>query len=97
VDVATIRMQIEDGIADELTRAVIGDVPAATSLVDLNPNLGEPRLVGQDVRAPSVAFDAECNHSRMLQEQQEIRYAAGSTFFDELALHRERVPVPNHA
>ena len=49
--VASVRSKIEDRVADDLTRAVIGDVAAAASLVDGDTKVGEPLAAGHDIGA----------------------------------------------
>ena len=47
--VASVRSKIEDRVADDLTRAVIGDVAASASLVDGDTKVGEPLAAGHDI------------------------------------------------
>ena len=49
------------------------------------------------MRAAAVAADAERQHVRMLDEEQEIANAAGLAILDERALHRERLSVSNNS
>src|SRR4030095_5548674 len=41
VDITSVWLEVEDGIADELTRTVIRDVSSTTRLVDRDPELGK--------------------------------------------------------
>ncbi len=43
--------EVEDGVADELAGAVVGDVSAAIDLVDLDSAIGEEFVAGEDVGA----------------------------------------------
>jgi hypothetical protein len=76
---------------------VIRHVSTTTGFVNLDPELGEPRLAGKDIRATTVAFDAERNNRGMLQEQKEIGDSTGATVFDQLTLHRQRLCVAHQA
>jgi hypothetical protein len=58
VHVLTIGLQIEDRIADDLSRTVIGDVAAATGFEYLE-SPGRQRFVGrQNMRATSTSTSA---------------------------------------
>ena len=46
-----VAAQIEDGVADELAGAVVGDVAAAVDLVELDAALAEELVGGEDVGA----------------------------------------------
>ena len=89
VDVAAIGLQIDDGIADELTGAVIGDVATTPCFVNVDASSGQ--LIGrrEDVAAPAVAPHAESQDVRMFQEQQQIVQLAPLPFIDERALQRK--------
>jgi len=72
---------------------VIGDVAAASGLVDLDAARSE-RLVGRkNVRAAAVAANAERQHVWMFEEEQRIADPAGPTLFNERPLQRERLGV----
>ncbi len=49
MQVLSVGLQVEDGVPDELPRAVIGDVAASTDLVQLDPQPSALLSVGQDV------------------------------------------------
>ena len=53
MDVAAIRIQIDDRIADELARPVVGDVAAAAGLEDLDA-FGREGISGRDDVGPVV-------------------------------------------
>jgi len=72
---------------------VIGDVAAAAGLVDLDAARGERLRRGENVRAATVAADAERQHMGMFEQQQHLVDAAGPSLLDERALQRERVSV----
>ena len=91
--VAAIRLEVHDGIADDLAGAVIGDVAAAAGLVDLDAARVQHLGRREDVRASAVAADTERQHVRMLDEQQQVADAVRSPILDERALDLERVRV----
>src|SRR5688572_21067816 len=95
--VASIGLQIEYGVADDLSRSVIGHISTAAGFVHGDAKLRELCVCGDDVRAAAVAFYTKRDDRWMLQEQQEIRDASGATLFDELPLHGERLVVRHHA
>ena len=65
-----IAAQVDDGIADELAGAVIGDVAAAVNLVEFDA-LSHKEFVGrEDVAAVRVATEGE--DRRMLEHQERI-------------------------
>src|SRR5690349_22044272 len=59
VHVLPVWLQIEDGIADDLSGTVIRDVAAAARLVNLDAACRQQVRRGEDVRAAAVAADAE--------------------------------------
>ena len=97
VHVAAIRIEVDDRIADELTRAVIGDVAAAPGLDELDAPRGSASGVSSDVRSIVPRLDAERDDRRMLQEQQLIADRAGFSLLDQLPLQLQRVGVGDEA
>ena len=93
VHVAPIRPQIEDRVADDLTRTVIRHVAAAAGLVNRDAEIGELLVGRNDVGARDLAAHAEGDDGRMLQEQEQVGNAVGSTLLDERSLQRERLDV----
>jgi hypothetical protein len=59
--------QVEDGVADELAGAVVGDVAAAVDLVDADAFAGEHFIGGEDVGAAGVAAQGE--DGRVFEQQ----------------------------
>src|SRR5689334_7605740 len=51
MNIAAIRAQIHDGVADELTRTMVGDVAASAGFKDLDAFLLERLRRGDDMRA----------------------------------------------
>ena len=86
--------QVEDGVADELAGAVIGDVAAAIDLVKRDAALGEQFVGGEDVGAVGVA--AEGQDRRMLEQEQHIFDAALVAQVGDLCLEAQRLVV-SHA
>ena len=89
MNVTPIRVEIEDGIADELTGTVIGDVAPAAGLVYDDVFGSQLGVGGDDVRALAACFDAEGDDRRVLEEQERVVDAAGSTVLDERLLERQ--------
>jgi hypothetical protein len=67
MNVATVWPQVQNRVPDELPRAVIGDVAAATGFKDLNAFSREFVLGGENVRPIVSCFDAEGDDRWMLQ------------------------------
>jgi hypothetical protein len=66
--------QVEDGVAHQLARAVIGHVAAAADLVDGDAAADQQLVGGKDIRALRVTTQGY--HPRMLEQQQHIPDAA---------------------
>jgi hypothetical protein len=88
--ITAIRPEIEDGITDELPGPVVGDVAAASGLMNLNAFSRERGRRRDDVRAAAASFGAEGDDWRMLEQQQRVANPSGAPIFDQLALHLER-------
>ena len=86
VHVAAIGFQVEDGIADDLSRPVVGDVAAAAGLEDLNAMRREHFRSREDVRPSSVATNAEGQNRRVLDKEQLVRDRLGAAFLNEVSL-----------
>ena len=91
--VAAIRFEVDDRIADDLTRAVIRHIAATACLADFDPARGECFGRREDVRPPAIASGTERQHVRMLDEQQQIPNPIRLFVCDELALARQRIHV----
>ena len=97
VHVASIGPEIQDGIADDLPGAVIGDVAAAARLVHLDLPRGEQIGRGDQVRSRRIGLDAKRDDVRVLEQKKEVRDAPGPALFDERALHIARNGIRNDA
>ena len=84
--VAAMLREIQDGIADDLAGAVIGDVAAAIARMEGDVHLREQAFAGTQVFAFAIA--AESDHVRMLAEQQDIGNRAGFARFHCARLQR---------
>ena len=62
--------EIDDRVADDLARAVVGDVAAPVGLVQLEPVAREPLRRGDDVTAVRAPADGE--HRRVLHEEEVV-------------------------
>src|SRR5207249_2197035 len=67
VHVTAIGLQIENRIADDLTRTVIRDVAAAPGLMDFDASRRQHLGAGHYVRTAAVAAHTECNDMRVLE------------------------------
>ncbi len=95
VQVAAIGLQVEDGVADELAGAVVGDVAAATGLEQLDRIRGALSFVEQHVRR--VTRRAERDDVRVLKQQERVIDVAGTTPADELLLQLQPLCVGDGA
>ena len=86
-----IAAEIEDGIADELAGAVIGDVSAALGLVNFNVFVGELRIGSEDVGAGGIASKRE--DGRVLKQQKRVRDEAGFARGDDFGLEAQAFRV----
>jgi hypothetical protein len=91
--VAAIRFQVDDRIADDLTRTVIRDVAAAPRFVNVDAARGQRLAGGENVRSAAVAANAERQHVRMFDEEKKVVDATGAAILDEHTLQRQRVGV----
>ena len=97
MDVLSIRLEVEDRIADQLSRAVIGDVAAASGLDDLDAARGQRLGGGDDVRPGLGELHAERDDMGMFEQQQRVGDAIGAPVFDEGLLQVERFAVGDQA
>jgi hypothetical protein len=93
VHIAAIGTQIDDWVADDLAGSVVRDIAAASGFVNLNAAGRQCLAAGEEVRPPAVAFDAEGQHMRVFDEQQDVLDAPGTPFLDEAPLERQRLAV----
>jgi hypothetical protein len=91
--IASIGLEIDDRISDQLAGTMVRDVAAAAGLVNLDAARGKEIGRRQDVRPAAVAADAEREDVRMLEENQQIADAPRLPLLDERSLERKRVEV----
>jgi len=87
--------EVEDGVADELAGAVIGDVAAAVDFVKGDAAAGKELVGGQDVGAVGVAAKGE--NARVFEEEQDVVDAALEAELDQLRLETKSFAVGNAA
>ena len=87
--------QIDDGVADELTRAVIGHVAAAIDLMHFNSAARQPLVANQNVGVRRVA--PQRNHRRMLQQQERVTDEVLLARRDDALLNFQRFSVRHAA
>ncbi len=87
--------EIEDGVADELAGAVIGDVAATVDLVEGYAAAGKELVGGEDVGAAGVTAEGE--NGRMLEQEQDVFDAALEAEVNELRLQPEACVIRHAA
>lgn len=87
--------EVEDGVADELAGAVVGDIATAVDFVDSDAAEGEKVTGGEDVGAVGVAAEGE--DGRVLEEEKDVLGAAFSDEGGNLRLEAEALGVVNAA
>ena len=97
MDVLPVGLEVEDGIGDQLSRAVVGDVAAAPGLDDLDPARGQRFRRRDDVRSRLGQLHAERDDVGMFEQQQRVGDAPGAPVFDEGLLEVEGVGVGDQA
>ena len=90
-----VAAEVEDGIADELAGAVVGDVAATINLVDLNAFFYEKLIGCEDVGAGGVATEGE--DGRVLEEEQGVTDLLRFASRDYLGLDAEAFGVGDAA
>src|SRR5262245_17063876 len=97
MNVAPIRLQVDDRIADDLPWSVVSDVAAAARF-EHSDSLRRERLgCRQDVRATTVTAHAERQHRRMFDKQKSVGDLVRLALFDEPPLQIECVAVCDDA
>jgi len=91
MQVAAVRLEIEDGIADELPGPVVGDVAAAAGLEELDAEQASFIGVEQDVRG--IGGRAERDDVRVLEQQELVNDIAVAPPPNQVLLQRERALV----
>lgn len=61
-------VEVEDGVADELPGAVVGDIAAAVGLMDLDALVMECLVIGEDMGG-GIGAAGDGDHRWMLDEQ----------------------------
>ena len=97
MDVLSIRLEIEDRVGDQLPRAVIRDIAAASGLDDLDSTGGQCLGGGDDVSPGLGELHAERDHVGMFEQQQRVGDAPRAPVFDEGLLQVERFAVRDQA
>src|SRR5436190_14827872 len=97
VHVAAFGLEVEDRIADELTRAVIRHVAAAAGLEQADALRGERLGRLEHVRQIVARLDAERDDVGVLEEQQRVGDLSALALLDERLLQREAVLVADQA
>jgi hypothetical protein len=97
MNVAAIRIEINDRIPDDLAWTMVRDVAAASSLVHIDPVRREGFSGGEEMGAASVAANTESDDVRMLDQQQQIADAIRAAFFNERSLEGQRLRVRHQA
>ena len=93
VHVEAVGPQIQDRIADELTRAVEGHVSAAARFKKLDAVSFERLRSREHVRAIVAGPDSERDDRRVLEQEQLIGNPVGLPILDELLLEFQRLGV----
>jgi hypothetical protein len=91
VQVAAVRLEVEDRIADELAGTVVRDVAAAAGLEDVDAE--QPLLSASSMRTCSGAGRAERDDVRVLEQEQRVAGSRPPAPGDELLLQLERLGV----
>jgi hypothetical protein len=74
---------------------VVGDVAAASGLVNLDMALFEELRRGKKVRPGGVQLHAKRDDVRVLDKEQKVGHARGTALFHERALHLHTSRVRN--
>ena len=90
-----IAAQIENWVADQLARTVIGHVPTPVDLVDLDTSTGQVFARSEDVGARGVPAQSE--HGGVLKEKQRVADAPLFAGFYDTLLDLKRLRVRNAA
>ncbi len=93
--VREIAAQVDDWVADELARAMVGYVSTTIDLVDLYASMGEVLVRSKNVGARGVT--AESEHRGMLKEKQRVADAPLFASFDDTPLNLKRLWVRDAA
>ena len=83
--------EVDERIADELTRAVVGDVTAPVGLVHLHAPAGILRRTQEEMGR--IGTPTEGDHGRMAEQKQGVPSLPRDSFPVEPPLHLERLVV----
>jgi hypothetical protein len=97
VHVAPIGLEVHDWVADDLSGPVVGDIAAPPGLEHVNAARRERFCCRQDVRASTVASNAESQDGGMFDKQEGVSDLVRSAFFDEPTLQIECVAIRDDA
>ena len=90
-----MRTQVEDGIADDLSGAVEGDVAAAVAFEELDSALGEG--FGRSDYVCCFRVTSQCNDGFMFEQQQDIANLVSFAQVDQLLLQAQAGGIVNGA
>jgi hypothetical protein len=92
MDIASAQgIEIDDGVSDELTGRMKGDVAAATDLEEFDPEFAQTRLADSEICAVRAATEGD--HGRMFEQEKSIRRSPSEPVGHRLMLERECVRV----
>lgn len=97
VNIATVRIQVEDRVANDLAGTVICNIATSTRLEDLDVPRGERGGRREDVGAPPITANAQGQDVGMLDQQQQIAHPIGLALIDQRPLKRESLRVRHQA
>ena len=97
VDIAAVRTQIEDGITNQLTGTVVGDVAAAAGFEQRHAGVFEGGFGREHVRAIVPDLGPERDDRRVFEEEELIGNLAGLARLDQPLLQRQAVGVGDDA
>ena len=93
--VRAVSSEVHDGVADDLARAMVGDVSAAVGVEELDAMVGEFRFRDQDVI--EIPGAAEGDDGWVFEEQKGIGDLAGDAAVPEVGLEVEGVLIVKEA
>ncbi len=93
--VLAVGAEVEDGVADELPGAVVGDVTAAFNLDDVHTARREPLWRNEEMLAAARA--AERHDRRVLAEEEGVGHLARLAAAGEVALEGQRLGIGDTA
>ena len=94
-EVCAVSREVHDGITDNLTRAVVGDISAAIGVDQLNATVGKLGLVDEDVIEASGA--AQGDYGGVFEEDKGVGDKAGDAAVPEVGLDVEGGLIVNES